>query len=137
MGGEESLGCRCMEAAKSAACRELKGLTCPCPELCRAQLGLQTLRVQPCCSLCITHWGLWLHRAGLWHLERGRLATAKGDFGRLDIASFWWERTVSTLLGLQQLSPVVEWGEGRHKQDLLSSLKSDFNLPALEKRSYR
>lgn len=113
-----------------------RGLACPCPEQCRAQLGLQTLRFQPCCSqcsLCIARWGLWLHRAGLWHLECGGLATAKGDLGRLDLADFWWERMVSMLLGLQQHSPAVEWGEGRHKQDILSSLKPDFNLPTLEK----
>lgn len=61
------------------------------------------------------------------------MATAKGDFGRLNLANFWWQRIVSALLGLQQQSPAVERGEGRHKQDLLSSLTSDFNLPALEK----
>lgn len=110
-----------------------RGLACPCPELCRAQLALQTLSFQPCCSLCSSHWGLWLHRAGLCHLGCGCLAAAKGDFGRLDLARFWWERTVPTRLGLQQHSPAGEWGGGRHMQDLLSSLKPDFNLPALEK----
>lgn len=90
-GGEDGLGCRCSQAAKAAACRGLGGPCCPCPELCRAQLGLQTLRFQPCCSqcsLCITLWGLCLHRAGLWHSELGSLATAKGGLGGWILPAF-------------------------------------------------
>lgn len=101
------------------------------PRAVQSSAALQTLRFQPCCpqcSLCITHWGLWLHRAGLWCLKHGSLATAQGDFEKLDHASFWWERTVCTPWPSAAFSSC---GVGR-RQDLLSSLKSDFHLPALE-----
>lgn len=58
-------------------------------------------------------------------MEHGSLATAQGDFEKLDHASFWWERTPLPSAAFSGC------GVGR-RQDLLSSLKSDFNLPALE-----
>lgn len=39
MGVEQSLGCRCLEAAKSAACRELKGPCLPLPRAVQSSAG--------------------------------------------------------------------------------------------------
>lgn len=39
MGGEASLGCRCLEAAKSAACRELEGPRLPLPRAVQSSAG--------------------------------------------------------------------------------------------------
>lgn len=65
-GGEESLGCRCLKQPSWQLAGSHRGIACPCPELCRAQLCLQASGSQPCC---------------LWHAVLSRAASCAGAPG--------------------------------------------------------
>lgn len=76
MGGEESLGCRCLEAAKSAACRELEGPRLPLPRAVQssagsadAQVPALLLPVLPVhCTLGLVVTQSWALAFGVWRV---------------------------------------------------------------------
>lgn len=76
-GEDEGLGCRCLKAAKSAACWELEG-TSPALAQSSSKLSFVSRHVgsgpaAPSTCSSIAHWGLSLPTAGLLHLKQKML----------------------------------------------------------------